>query len=204
MKPKHPEENLQDTEREKMPSGIDDPQAEGGEAPSEEEATAEATLEETLRKEVDEWRDKFLRKAAELENFRKRTRQDMENLTRAIRQSMVLDFLPILDDFDRLLSTQELNDTKNLSEGVRLIRDKLSAVFASLTVEKIDAEGQPFNHDEHDAVLTIETADIPPDHVASVVQSGYKMNGRIIRHARVVVSKEPESETNPDDEKETS
>ena len=202
--PKHPEENLQDTEREKMPSGIDDPQAEGGEAPSEEEATAEATLEETLRKEVDEWRDKFLRKAAELENFRKRTRQDMENLTRAIRQTVILDFLPIMDDFDRLLSTQELNDTKNLSEGARLIRDKLSAVFASLSVEKIEAQGQPFNHNEHDAVLTVETEDIPPDHVASVVLSGYKMNGRIIRHAQVVVSKESESETNSDDEKETS
>ncbi|MBU1937362.1 nucleotide exchange factor GrpE [bacterium] len=204
MMSEHPEENLQDTEREKTPSGIDDPQAEGGEAPSDEEITEEASLEETLRKEVDEWRDKFLRKAAELENFRKRTRQDMENLTRAIRQSMILDFLPILDDFDRLLSIEELNDTKTFSEGARLIRDKLSAVFASLSVEKIGAEGQPFNHDEHDAVLTIETEDIPPDYVASVIQPGYKMNGRIIRHAQVVVSKAPESDTNSNDEKETS
>jgi molecular chaperone GrpE len=202
--PKHPEESLQGTEREKIPSGIDDPQAEGGEAPLEEEITKEASLEEILRKEVDEWRDKFLRKAAELENFRKRTRQDMENLTRAIRQAVILDFLPILDDFDRLLSTQEMNNTDTLSEGARLIRDKLSAVFTSLSVEIIEAEGQPFNHDEHDAVLTIESADLPPGHVASVVQHGYKMNGRIIRHARVVVSKEPETETNSDDETETS
>jgi len=188
----HPEESLQETEREELPSGTEDPQAEGGVSPAAEEVTPEASLEQSLRKEVEEWRDKFLRKAAELENFRKRAQQDFASISETVRQGLILEILPVLDDFDRLLSSGQSNDVENLHEGARLIRDKLSNVLAAFGVERIEAEGKPFDHDEHEAILTIETADHPPSVVVSVVRPGYKMNGKVIRHAQVAVSKEPE------------
>jgi molecular chaperone GrpE len=200
--PDHPEENLQESEREELPSGTEDSQAGSGAAPTGEEVNSEVSLEQTLRNEVEEWRDKFLRKAAELENFRKRVRQDYESMSTAVRQALILEFLPVLDDFDRLLSSSQADDVEGLRDGAQLIRDKLSRVFASLGVEKIDAEGKPFDHDEHDAVLTVESSDHPPHVVVSVVQPGYKMNGRVIRHAQVAVSKEPE-ETPSDSDDET-
>ncbi|MBM3325094.1 MAG: nucleotide exchange factor GrpE [Calditrichaeota bacterium] len=196
---KHPEESLQESEREGLPSGTEDAQAEGGEAPTVEEVTAEATLEQTLRREVEEWRDKFLRKAAELENYRKRTRQDIENITTAVRQGLVLDFLEIIDDFDRFLSNSQQHDAENLRDGARLIGDKISRVLASLGIERIEAEGKPFCHDEHEAVLTMESTEHAPNTVVSVVQPGYKMNGKVIRYAQVVVSKKPESKSDPDE-----
>jgi molecular chaperone GrpE len=194
--PGHPEEKLHDTEREELPSGTQDPQAEGGETPSVEEVSAEASLEQTLRKEVEEWRDKFLRKAAELENYRKRVRQDMENVTIAVRHALILELLPIVDDFERFLSNTEPKDTESLRAGAKLIGDKMSRTLASLGIARIEAEGKPFNHDEHDAILTVECDDRAPNTVVSVVQPGYKMNGKIVRHAQVVVSKTPE-ETPP-------
>lgn len=196
--PGHPEEKLHDTEREELPLGTQDPQAEGGEVPSTEEVAAEASLEQTLRKEVEEWRDKFLRKAAEFENYRKRARQDMENVTTAVRHALILEFLPIVDDFERFLSNPEPKDTESLREGAKLIGDKVSRTLASLGIERIEAEGKPFNHDEHDAILMVECDDREPNTVVSVVQPGYKMNGKIIRHAQVVVSKAPELKSDSD------
>jgi molecular chaperone GrpE len=200
--PDHPEENLRESEREELPSGTESSKTDNGVAPTGEELTTEVSPEQTLRNEVEEWRDKFLRKAAELENFRKRVRQDYESMSTAVRQALILEFLPVLDDFDRLLSSSQADDVEGLRDGAQLIRDKLSRVFASLGVEKIDAEGKPFDHDEHDAVLTVESSDHPPHVVVSVVQPGYKMNGRVIRHAQVAVSKEPE-ETPSDSDDET-
>ncbi|MFH1010233.1 MAG: nucleotide exchange factor GrpE [bacterium] len=189
---------MQETEREGLPSGPNDAQAEGGEAPTAREITTEAALEQTLRREVEEWRDKFLRKAAELENYRKRTRQDIENITTVVRQALVLEFLQIADDFDRFLSNSEKQDTESLREAALLIGDKMSRLLASLGIERIEAEGKPFCHDEHEAILTMESAEHAPNTVISVVQPGYKMNGKVIRYAQVVVSKPPESKSDPD------
>jgi molecular chaperone GrpE len=200
--PDRPEKNLQESERDELPSEAEDSAAENGVAPTGDDVAAGVSPEQTLRNEVEEWRDKFLRKAAELENFRKRMRQDYESMSSAVRQALILEFLPILDDFDRLLSSSQPSDAQGLRDGAQLIRDKLSRVFASLGIEKIDAEGKPFDHDEHDAVLTIESPDHPPHVVVSVVQPGYKMNGRVIRHAQVAVSKEPE-ETPPESDDES-
>jgi molecular chaperone GrpE len=199
---KHPEESLQESEREGVPSGVNDAQAEGGEAPAAEEVTAQASREETLRREVEEWRDKFLRKAAELENYRKRTRQDIENITTAVREALVLDFLQIVDDFDRFLANSQHHDAENLREGARLIGDKISRLLASLGVERIEAEGKPFSHDEHEAVLTMESAKHDPNMVVSIVKPGYRMNGKVIRYAQVVVSKQPESKCDSDEQAE--
>jgi molecular chaperone GrpE len=200
--PDRPEKNLQESERDELPSEAEDSAAENGVAPTGDDVAAGVSPEQTLRNEVEEWRDKFLRKAAELENFRKRMRQDYESMSSAVRQALILEFLPILDDFDRLLSSSQPSDAQGLRDGAQLIRDKFSRVMASLGVEKIDAEGKPFDHDEHDAVLTIESPDHPPHVVVSVVQPGYKMNGRVIRHAQVAVSKEPE-ETPPESDDES-
>jgi len=198
--PGHPEENLHEAEREVLPSGTSDPQANGGEAPSVEEVAAEASLEQTLRKEIEEWRDKFLRKAAELENYRKRTRQDIESVATAVRQALILELLPIADDFERFLSNTEPEDIESLREGAKLIGDKMSRTLASLGIVRIEAKGKPFNHDEHEAILTVECADCEPNTIVSVVQSGYKMNGKVIRHAQVVVSKLSGSKSNSDEQ----
>jgi molecular chaperone GrpE len=148
---------------------------------------------EQARAQAKEWQDKYLRKLAEFDNFRKRTRQEQEMLREIVVENVVAGLLPVMDDFDRMLSAPGNSDDP-LRKGVELIRDKLRAFFESYDVKKIECVGKPFNHDEHDALMTQPTPGFPAGTVLAVIAPGYRMGERVIRHAQVVVSSEPETE----------
>jgi len=153
----------------------------------------QAAQVEQARAQAAEWQDKYLRKLAEFDNFRKRTRQEQEMLRQLVVENVIAGLLPVMDDFDRMLTAPGDADDP-LRKGAELIRDKLRAFFESYEVKKIECVGQAFNPDEHDALMTQPTPGFPVGTVLAVITPGYRMGERVIRHARVVVSSEPEPE----------
>ncbi|RPH93838.1 nucleotide exchange factor GrpE [candidate division KSB1 bacterium] len=151
-------------------------------------------LSAELEKAVAEWQDKYLRKLAEFDNFRKRTRQEQESLRQWVIESLLVNLLPVMDDFDRMLA-MPANGDDAFRKGVEMIREKFRGFLESCDVKKFECVGQPFNPDEHDALMTRPTPDFPAHTVLDVITPGYRMGDRVIRHAQVVVSSEPEERT---------
>lgn len=146
---------------------------------------------EQLRAQAAEWQDKYLRKLAEFDNYRKRTRQEQEMLRQYVAETVIAGLLPVMDDFERMLAAAN-NADDPFHKGVELIYGKLRAFFESYDVKKIECVGQPFNPDEHDALLTQPTPGFPVGTVMAIITPGYRMGERVIRHAQVVVSAEAE------------
>jgi molecular chaperone GrpE len=177
------EEKLESTETEPTPS-----------EPQVAEPQSEASAEEIAKAEASEWRDKYVRKLAEFENFRKRTRQENDLLGQIISESLIVSLLPIMDDFDRLLSNIPTADDP-YRKGVELIRGKLWTFFETRNVKIMDVRGKAFDPNEHDALLMRPTQDFPPGTVLEVITAGYTMGDRVIRHAQVIVSEKLKPET---------
>lgn len=150
---------------------------------------------EQARAQIAEWQDKYLRKLAEFDNYRKRTRQEQESLRQWVAESIIVNLLPVMDDFERMLAAPGSAEDP-LRKGVELIRDKLRAFFDANDVKKIECVGNAFNPDEHDALMMQATAGFPAGTVLNEITPGYRMGERVIRHAQVVVSAEPEDEFN--------
>ena len=150
-----------------------------------------------LRAEVAEWQDKFVRKLAEFDNFRRRTRQESALLRSMVAESLIASLLPVMDDFDRLLAAAPADDP--LRRGAELVRDKLRAFFEAQGVSMMEALGKPFDPEEHEALMTRATPGFPAGTVLEVVTPGYRLADRVIRHAQVVVSTEDGNETGGND-----
>jgi molecular chaperone GrpE len=154
-------------------------------------AELEAQIEQ-LKADAAQWQDKYLRKLAEFDNYRKRTRSETESLRQYITESLIVSLLPIMDDFERALSHVEDSDNP-LRKGIDMVREKLRVFFDANGAVQFDCIGKPFNPDEHDALMMKPTPDFPAGTVLNVITPGYRMGERVIRHAQVVVSAEAES-----------
>lgn len=152
-----------------------------------------------LKKELEVTRDKFLRQAAEFDNFRKRKQKESLGWTQSARESLIRELLPVVDDFQRVFPDDSLKDDPQW-KGVSLIYDKLFNMLKNQGLRLMDPLGKPFNPDYHDALLAVPRDDIAPGTVVEVHENGYLMNDRVIRHAKVVVSKEMEKDTDNDKE----
>ncbi len=177
--------------------------------PGTDEINSEPQAPETVAEERSEleiaqgaaadWQDKYLRKAAEFDNYRKRTRLESEMLGQMVAESLIASLLPVMDDFDRMLSG--INDQDDpYRKGMEMIRNKLWTFFESRGVAKCDCVGQPFDPNEHDALLMKPTPDFPAGTILEVITPGYRMGERVIRHAQVIVSAEAEAEDDSNDE----
>lgn len=148
---------------------------------------AEKALEETKSK-LAELNDKHLRLQAEFDNFRKRTAKEKLDLTVTASENVIKDILPVLDDFERALQNMEKNGNEADLQGVTLIYNKLKDTLKKKGLEEIEAAGADFNTDEHEALTMIPApAEDQKGKVLDVIQKGYKLNGKVIRFARVVV-----------------
>lgn len=135
--------------------------------------------------------DKLLRKQAEFENFRKRGEREMQEAYVRARSDLLLDLLPVLDNFDLAVQHADTTNPDAIREGVHLIHKQLFDSLYRLGLEPIDADGQPFDPEMHEAVAT-EPTDEAPDHTVLVVlQRGYKLGDRMLRPARVKVAVTP-------------
>lgn len=144
-----------------------------------------------LKEEAEEAKDSHLRKAAELENIKKRFQRERSQLFETARARALEDFLPINDDLRRTLKAFEESEVnENFMDGVELVANKFEEVLQKYGVERIDEEGVPFNVDLHDAMMSQKPEDdsIDSDIVLKVLENGYRMGDRTIRHAKVIVS----------------
>ena len=147
----------------------------------------EKALEEEKAKYA-ELNDKFLRLFSEFDNYRKRTAKEKLDLTVTASENVIKDILPVLDDFERALQNMEKNGNEADMQGVTLIYNKLKDTLKKKGLEEIEAKDADFNTDEHEALTMIPAPDeSKKGKVLDVIQKGYKLNGKVIRFARVVV-----------------
>ena len=157
---------------------------------------SEAKIAE-LEVQLKEWQDKFLRKAAEFENYKRRTENDQFNLINYAAESFITKLLPVVDDFER--SMEHIDDIDNntaVREGIKLVYEKLLKLLNEQGVKKMQTKGEPFNVDFHDALMQRKDTSVPPHTVLEEVESGYLYRDKVIRHAKVVVSEESSSDDN--------
>lgn len=162
-------------------------------AEEEKELTAEEKLEKELEKAqkiIDEQKDKYLRLSAEFDNFRKRTIKEKAELIKNGGEKTICAVLPILDDFERALQNiQKAEDIKAVAEGVDLIFQKFQKVLAQEGLKEMKPVGETFDTDFHEAVALVPAPnEDQKGKVLDCVQTGYKLNDKVIRHAKVVVA----------------
>lgn len=143
-----------------------------------------------LKAEVAALKDKYLRQAAEFDNYRKRVMREKAELIKNGGEKVICDLLPVLDDFERAQSSAAQSaDIEALKEGLALIMDKLLGILKREGLQKIDAAGEPFNVDFHEAIAMVPaTGDEQKGKVVDQVQAGYMLNDKVIRHAKVAVA----------------
>ncbi len=142
--------------------------------------------------EVKEANDKFVRLQAEFENFRKRTLKERQDTFQYGHQNLVKDLLSTVDNLDRAIEHGEQSqdgDFQNLLQGVELVRHDLLGALAKHGVTVIEAEDKAFDPEVHEAMAQVPHPDLPPNSIVQVLQKGYMLRDRMIRAARVVVSK---------------
>jgi len=146
------------------------------------------TGEDRLRAEVEEFRDKWLRSAAELDNFRKRTARERQREIRFARDGVVLPLLEVLDDLERALDHEGGGSDDELREGVDMIRQKFLDKLAEVGIEPFSSVGEDFDPEKMEALATISMDDVEPNRVVGEIRKGYRMNDRILRPAQVSVA----------------
>ncbi len=176
---------------------------EGDPANRKEQATAETILEETeedarqdaedektlLSKQLNDLSDKHLRLIAEYDNYRKRTLREKIELSKHAGERIILDLLPVVDDFDRALKhLDSAQDLKAVKEGIDLIYNKFNEFLKQQGVTLIEALEVPFDSEIHEAVTKVPApSEDMKGKIIDCVQKGYKLNDRVIRYPKVVV-----------------
>lgn len=138
---------------------------------------------------VKDYREQMLRMQAELVNVRKRAEREVQNAHRYGTEKLINDLLPVMDSLDQALQIAKDNNDKVMGEGIELTVKLFLGVLAKNNVTELNPIGEPFNPQEHEAMSMLEDKDAQPHTVLSVFQKGYKLFDRVIRPARVIVSK---------------
>src|SRR5688572_7273197 len=165
--------------------------SENNEAPenvSEAQTTAQESSTEKLQAELAEQKDKFIRLYSEFENFRRRTAKEKLDLIQSANEQLIKTLLPVVDDFDRAEKSFKDGSVKEL-EGFFLIHNKFKKILDQAGVKLMDVKaGSDFNADFHEAITQIPSPDEKlKGKVVDVVESGYLLNDKVIRFAKVVV-----------------
>ena len=145
------------------------------------------------KKETAEINDRYLRLAADLENFRRRTVREKDELRLYAASRIVEDLLPVLDNLALgLAATKQPNaDLKTLAGGVDMVMQQFRTALTSHGLKEINPAGQPFDPHQHEAISHQPDAKVPAESVVTVVRIGYSLNGRLLRPAAVIVSSGP-------------
>lgn len=143
-----------------------------------------------LEKEKAELYEKYLRLAAESDNSKKLMLKEAENRIRYTRENIIVDILPVLDDLERTIeAVPKKEKSGTLISGVEMIRDNLNQIFKRYGLETIESLGKEFDVEIHEALMTVKNEDYLSDYIVQEHQKGYKLNGHVIRHAKVAVNK---------------
>ncbi|MDL2211130.1 nucleotide exchange factor GrpE [Bacteroides sp. OttesenSCG-928-M17] len=158
------------------------------EAPLTHEEELEKKVEE-LTEQIEEAKDKYLRLSAEFDNYRKRTIKEKAELILNGSEKSISNILPVIDDLERAVSTtKESDDTDAIMKGIELIYSKFISILSQSGVTVIETKEQPLDTDYHEAIAVIPApTEELKGKILDCVQTGYTMNGKVIRHAKVVV-----------------
>ena len=182
------EEILADETAEKEDVKAEDADQEEAAALTPEEQLANMLAE--AQQMVSEERDKYLRLSAEFDNYRKRTLKEKAELIKNGGEKTLTAILPVLDDFERALKNMETSEeTKAMKEGVELIFNKFNKILSQEGLQKIETEGRDFDVDFHEAIALIPApSEDLKGKILDCVQTGYMLNEKVIRHAKVAVA----------------
>lgn len=144
-----------------------------------------------LESEVAELKDKLLRKAAEFENYKRRTENDQLSLLTYAAESFIQKLLPFIDDFERSLGhINDAQDIEAIKNGLKLIYEKFMKVLDEQGVKKIDSVGKLFDVDYHEALMQKVDDSVEPHTVLDEIEKGYTYKDKVIRHSKVIVSED--------------
>jgi molecular chaperone GrpE len=145
--------------------------------------------EEELQLKLDELNDKYLRLYSEFDNYRKRTIKEKLDITLTASEDVIIDLLPVLDDFERAVkSSGELQNCDTVKEGITLIQNKFKSILEKKGLKPMETAGMPFDTDFHEAIAHIPAAtDDMKGKVVDEIEKGYLLNEKVIRYAKVVI-----------------
>jgi molecular chaperone GrpE len=134
-------------------------------------------------------KDQLLRKAAEFENYKRRTEQNSINFAKYASENIILELLPIIDDLSRSLKIgKEKLENDPFYKGIELILAKFNKILEMQGVKTIESIGKEFNVDFHDVMMQVPRADVAPHVIVDEIEKGYLLNDKVIRHAKVIVA----------------
>lgn len=174
---------------EPAPSDTEQPEATPAGTPEAAAPAAEESTVEKLQAEVARYKDIALRTQADFDNYRKRAAREREDAIKSSNVAMVARLLPVIDNFELGLQHARSEGSEAVVVGFEMVGRQLQDFMANSGVEVIDAEGQAFDHNLHDALGQEESDTVPEGHVVRQIRKGYKMKDRLIRAANVFVSK---------------
>ncbi len=188
-------QKAKDENKEELNEEINEQQEINNEVPVEPETSNQTeNLEEkikVLEQEIIQYKELALRKAAEFENYKRRTENDQLNLLKYAAESLIIKLLPTIDDLERSLEhMNEETDVQKIKEGVQLIYNKFVKTLADQGVQKMESIGKPFSVEFHEALMQRADDSVPPHTVIDELETGYMYKDRVIRHAKVIVSED--------------
>jgi molecular chaperone GrpE len=159
-------------------------------SPQERVHRLEAALAKAEQEKKENW-DKYLRAVADLENYRKRGKRDLDDAKADTKTRVLKEMLPVVDNLERAVehADKQGDAAAAMVDGIRLVLRQFQTAFERVDVTPVDAAGQPFDPNLHEAISQIETSDAPPGTVVQVLQRGYRLGDRLLRPALVVVAK---------------
>lgn len=190
-KPGNPEQPENQSSAEEPEIEQEDMQENEQESSDQRVAELEAALL-SVRAEAEERKDAALRAAAESENVRRRAALDVEKARNFALEKFASELLPVVDNLERALQAidQDDDNTKSVVEGIEMTHKSFLSTLEKFGVEAVNPQDQPFNPEHHEAMGMQESADVPANTVIAVMQKGYLLNGRLLRPAMVMVSRE--------------
>ena len=167
--------------------------AETSETPEEDNAPeaekTEEKAEEKTEEKADDGNEKYVRLMAEFQNYRKRVAKEKNDIREYATEKLVMELLPVLDNFERALAASAEDDPAGYAKGMELIFTQMVTELQKSGLAEVEAEGQDFDPTKHNAVMTEENEELESGKVSKVLQKGYALNDKVIRPSMVAVTK---------------
>jgi molecular chaperone GrpE len=176
-----------------------DPRGNGETPPSGEGALPTPGPEDLLRGERDKLKEQLLRTAADFDNYRKRSKRDVDDARQRGKDEVIRDLLPVFDNLERALqSATGVSDASSVIEGVRMVLKLFEDTSERLGLQRVKTVGERFDPAVHEALQQMESPDHPPGTIMAEIAPGYRFGERLVRPAMVVVARKPSEQSKPD------
>lgn len=175
-----------------QPSDSNGGAAEGGEKPAEGTRPEGESELEALKAERERFRDQWMRAAADFENFRKRTKRDLEDAKARGRDDVIRELLPVFDNLERADKSSAIaTDVKSVIDGVRMVLKMFQESSERIGLSRVKTVGERFDPNAHEALQQVDSPDHAPGTIVSEIAAGYRVGERLVRPAMVIVARKP-------------